>query len=103
MSEGPAQPVSNKLWYQNLDLTSSLYRCNSMGASILALAYRGGIGAYANSTSDTPLLKQTPPSPDCVYVHVCLCVRELCKLARVCPAVSDEVAGVTLRRPRCFG
>ena len=60
--------ISCVIRQQNLDLTSSLY---SMGASIPALDYRKGISAYANSTFDTPLLKQTPSSPDymCVFLR----------------------------------
>lgn len=77
--------ISCNIRQQNLDLTSSIYRCNSMGASIPLLDYREGATMYANFTFNTPLPKQTcPPFQNlCMSVYLFVCVYisegELCK------------------------
>lgn len=74
--------ISCNIRQQNLALTSSLYRCNSTGASIPLLDYREGVTAYANFTFNSTLPKQTRhPFSKLVYLCVCLCVSEgeLCK------------------------
>lgn len=66
--------ISCTIWQQNLALTSSLYRCNSMGASIPLLDYREGVTVYANFTFNSTLPKQTyhPFQNLRVCVHVCV-------------------------------
>lgn len=71
--------ISCNIRQQNLDLTSSLYRCNSTGASIPLLDDGGGVTVYANFTFSTPLPKQTChpfpfPNPVCVSVSVSVCM-----------------------------
>ncbi|TMS15837.1 hypothetical protein E3U43_013130 [Larimichthys crocea] len=75
--------ISCNIRQQNLDPTSSLYRCNSMGASIPLLDYREGVTAYANFTFNTPLPKQTCHPFQYLFVSMCSSVYlsegELCK------------------------
>lgn len=59
---------------QNSEPTSSLYRCNSTGASIPLLDYREGVTMYANFTFNTPLPKQTYHPFQSLFVCLCVCV-----------------------------
>lgn len=69
--------ISCNIRQHKLALTSLLYRCNSMGASMPLLDNRERVTAYANFTFSSTLPKQTrhPFQNSCVCVHVCVQVR----------------------------
>lgn len=95
--------ISCNIRQRNLDLTSSLYRCNSTGASIPLLDYREGVTAYANFTLNTPLPKQTrhlfPYPRVCVRVFVCVYKwGRAMQMACMYPVCQCEVFRMTPRR-----